>query len=283
VVATVLMVPSAALAGGPVTVNGHVGARDGNGGPVALSGATVALQQPNGTPVQSTTSDVNGNYSFGGVQIASYKVVVSKTDYLTQCRQFFTSGEPFQAPLVELPTSAQAGTINGHVTDSFTNEPLPGVTVEVSYESGCDAPVSTLTGSDGAYVFPSNSLAGPVHLVTYSLAGYNSRTDVYDVFTGPVHDVELDPVDSTDPKTKIKSVDVDGHRATVKFKVTDPPPSSGGLNATCQLDGEEVETLCESPKKYTHLSNGRHKVKVVGFDANGNFDETPAKESFRIG
>jgi len=32
-----------------------------------------------------------------------------------------------------------------------------------------------------------------------------------------------------------------------------------------------------------HLSNGRHKVKVVGFDANGNFDETPAKESFRIG
>lgn len=278
-----LAMPAGAQAGGVVTVNGHVGARDGNGSPVALDGASVSLQQPDGTPVGSTTSNGSGDYGFSNVQIASYKVVVSKSGYVTQCRQFFTGIEqPAQAPLVELPTADQAGTINGHITDSFTHQPLQGVTVEVSYDSGCDPPVSTQTGSDGGYVFPSDSLAGPVHMVTYSLAGYNSRTDFYDVFTGPPHDVELDPVDSTDPKTKIKSIVVDGRRATVKFKVTDPPPSSGGLNATCELDGAGPEA-CESPKRYTHLGKGRHRVKVVGYDAAGNFDETPAKESFRIG
>jgi hypothetical protein len=154
--------------------------------------------------------------------------------------------------------------------------------VEVSYDQGWDPVVPPiLTDGNGHFFYP--SVPGPVHMVTYSMSGYNSRTDEVMVYGATaVTDTDLEQVDTTDPRTKIRSLTVDGHRATVKFKAIDPPPSSGGLNFSCSLDGANPES-CESPKTYAHLAKGRHKVKIVAFDAVGNFDSTPAKESFRVG
>jgi hypothetical protein len=281
VAALAVAVPALAQAGGPLTINGHVGARDGTGSPVALAGATVQLKTTAGTLVDSTTTDASGNYAFTP-NIGSYKVEASKTGYVTQCRLFDQNGNPAQFPLIELPTPAQAGGLSGTVRNSFTGQPIQDVTVEVGYDHGCtEAATPLTTDSNGHYFFP--SLPGPQHLVTFSKSGYNSRTDGVAVFAATtVFDPELEQIDVTDPRTKIRSVAVRGHNATVKFRATDPGPSSGGLNFTCRLDGHEAAG-CESPKTYKHLSKGRHTVRVVAFDAEGNFDATPAKQTFRIG
>ena len=278
----VAITASGAQAGGPTDISGHVdehaGAFPGTQSP--LAGATVELKQ-GATVVDSATTSASGDYTVT-LPIGEHQIVVSKTGYVTQCRKIFGNGNPQTAPPIQMPTPAQSGGLSGHVTDSVTHGPIGGVTVELSYDQGCDTLATTTTDMNGLYVFP--SAPGPVHLVTFSKGGYNSLThDSVTVYGGPtVDDAELIEVDTNDPKTKITDVHVKGHRATVKFKATDPAPSSGGINFTCALDGSDPES-CESPKKYGHLSKGRHKVKIVAFDSAGNFDETPAKQSFRIG
>jgi hypothetical protein len=160
--------------------------------------------------------------------------------------------------------------------------PIQDVSVEVEYQSGCDPLGSTVTGSNGGYVFAADSLPGPLHGVTFSKTGYHSRTHTVNVLETANLSIELDPLDTTDPKARIKSIKLERRKATVRFKGSDPAPSDGGLNFTCQLDDGEPSG-CESPKRYAHLKKGKHKVRVVAYDAVGNFDETPAKASFKVG
>jgi Carboxypeptidase regulatory-like domain len=278
-----LAAPAGAHAGGQLTIDGHVGARDGGGTPVPLSGATVTLKSSDGsTTLNSTTTNGDGNYSFL-LDPGSYRVIASMTGYVEQCRTYSQVGSPTPFTPIELPTTGQAGTLNGTVTDSFTDSPIQDVTVEVGYDHGCAAVSSTVTGSNGGYVFPSSSLPGPVHQVEFSAAGYHPLTQTLDLFTTSLpHAVELDALDVTNPKTTIRSVRVEGRTATVKFRARDPGPSDGGINFTCRLDDGEPSS-CESPKKYRHLRKGRHSVRVVAYDAAGNFDQSPAKATFRVG
>lgn len=282
VAAPAMALPSSASAGGNIDITGFVGERlSPSGASQPLAGASVQLLQ-NDVEIDSATTDVNGNYTVTA-PVGPLEVVASKTNYVTQCRQVTANGSPVTPPPIELPTPAQADPLSGTVTDSFTHAPLQGVTVEVSYDQGCDPVVSIETASNGQYFFP--SLPGPEHLVTFSLAGYNSETHgatVFGPFEPTVLDAVLDQVDVTSPRAKIRSVTVKRHRARVEFKGTDPPPSSGGLNFTCRLDNGTPEA-CESPKRYGGLSNGRHRVRVVAFDSAGNFDATPAKVGFNIG
>ncbi len=278
-----LAFPPAAQAGGALNVSGHVGQRTDQGEAAPLEGASVILQMPDGTPVSSTTTDSAGNYGFASVNVGSYELVASKAGYVTQCRTFAQTGNPATPAPIELPTPAQADSLSGSVIDSFTHASLQAVNVEVSYEQGCDPVVSIQTGSNGQYFLP--SLPGPEHLVTFSLAGYHSETHtatVFDPFGPTVLNAALDQVDVTPPKTRIKSVTVKGRKARVEFRGSDPPPSSGGLNFTCQLDQGTPEA-CESPERFRGLSDGRHRVRVVVHDRDGNSDPTPAKVGFKIG
>lgn len=281
-----LAAPATAQAGGAMSFNGHVGQRTGAfpGTQGPLAGATVELQNAGG-PVASTVTDSNGDYGFPNVQLGNYELVASKTGYVSQCRTISLVGNPVTAPLIELPTTgaAQAGDMNGHVTNSFNDAAIPDATVAIGYQSGCDPFSSDQTDTGGLYVFPTDSLPGPVHTVNVSAPGFHSETDTVTVYATTANvDYALDPLDTTDPTTRIKSVKVDHHSVTIRFKAKDPEPSDGGLNVTCEIDhlgGDE----CFSPQTYDGIHKGKHKLKLTAFDAAGNFDETPAKESFKVG
>ncbi len=198
---TAAMIPPAgAQAGGPLNITGFVGERTGlfPGAGQPLAGASVQLLQ-NDVEVDSDTTNASGNYTVLA-PVGQLEVVASKAGYVTQCRKVTQNGNPVTPPPIELPTPAQAGSLSGAVTDSFTHNPIQDVTVEVSYDQGCDpAAPPTTTGSNGGYVFASSSLPGPEHLVTFSKPGYNSLTQAATVFGGgTVLSPELDPVDTTD-------------------------------------------------------------------------------------
>ena len=198
--------PATARAGIPVDVTGFVGERTGPfpGTGQPLSGATVQLLDVSqgDALVDSDTTNASGNYTVT-VPVGVFKLMASKMGYVTQCRQVSGNGAGFTAPPIELPTPAQAGSLNGVVTDSFTDAGIQGATVEISYEGGCESLVSTQTGSNGAYVFPSHSLPGPVHQVTFSAPGYYARTESATVYAdATILDAELEQVDVTPPRTR---------------------------------------------------------------------------------
>ena len=89
--------------------------------------------------------------------------------------------------------------------------------------------------------------------------------------------------DTVAPNTKITKLSVNStkHKATVRFKGTDPAPSSLPLHFKCKIDKKPF-TACSSPKTYKHLKVGKHKFRVKARDAAGNVDLTPAVKGFRI-
>jgi hypothetical protein len=82
--------------------------------------------------------------------------------------------------------------------------------------------------------------------------------------------------DNTPPETMIGSKKIKG--TTAKFTFTSNEP---GSSFQCKLDKRKFKP-CSSPKKYKHLSSGKHKFKVRAVDAAGNVDASPAKKKFTI-
>jgi hypothetical protein len=82
--------------------------------------------------------------------------------------------------------------------------------------------------------------------------------------------------DKTPPETVIGFVKIKD--TTAKFEFTSSEP---GSSFQCKLDKHKFKP-CASPKKYKHLSGGKHKLKVQAVDAAGNVDATPAKKKFKI-
>jgi hypothetical protein len=70
-------------------------------------------------------------------------------------------------------------------------------------------------------------------------------------------------------------------QVTVRFKGDEPAASSATLRFECELDGGRF-ARCASPKAYTHVSVGRHTIKVRAVDAAGSMDPSPAARRFRI-
>ena len=69
----------------------------------------------------------------------------------------------------------------------------------------------------------------------------------------------------------------------MKFSGTDTGriARASGLSFKCKLDRKRFKK-CTSPKKFRHLSSGKHKVQVEAIDAAGNVDPTPAKKKFTV-
>jgi hypothetical protein len=78
------------------------------------------------------------------------------------------------------------------------------------------------------------------------------------------------------PQTVITAKKIKG--TTAKFKFTSNEP---GSTFQCKLDKRKFKP-CSSPKKYKHLSDGKHKFKVRAVDKAGNVDASPAKKKFTI-
>jgi hypothetical protein len=81
------------------------------------------------------------------------------------------------------------------------------------------------------------------------------------------------------PNTKIKKrpQNKSGDTSpTWKFKA-----SEGQVTFKCKLDHKKFRK-CTSPKTYKGLDPGKHKFKVEAIDSDGNIDQTPAKDTFKV-
>jgi hypothetical protein len=81
------------------------------------------------------------------------------------------------------------------------------------------------------------------------------------------------------PDTVIKK----GPKGTIgvphaSFKFESRPAGAG---FECKLDKGKFKP-CKSPKKYKHLSAGKHRFSVRAVDSSGQLDASPAKRTFKV-
>jgi hypothetical protein len=85
--------------------------------------------------------------------------------------------------------------------------------------------------------------------------------------------------DTTPPDTTITAHPTDPTTATnASFSFTS---TETGSSYTCSLDGAAASS-CASPKAYSGLATGTHKVTVAATDAAGNTDATPASFTWTV-
>ncbi|MFN2612678.1 MAG: hypothetical protein ABR536_04830 [Solirubrobacterales bacterium] len=128
--------------------------------------------------------------------------------------------------------------------------------------------------------------AGPYPLALSTLNGATANGTwslfVKDQGSGDVGSIaggwslDLQATDITPPQTVIGAKKIKGTTAKFTFSSNEP-----GSSFQCKLDKRAFKP-CKSPKKYKHLSAGKHKFKVRAVDAAGNVDATPAKKKFKI-
>jgi DNA-binding beta-propeller fold protein YncE len=78
------------------------------------------------------------------------------------------------------------------------------------------------------------------------------------------------------PKTTITSSRIDGRRARLRFRSSEP-----NSKFVCRLDRRPFRH-CDSRKTYRHLDPGRHRFRVKAIDSDKLVDPTPARKSLRI-
>jgi hypothetical protein len=78
------------------------------------------------------------------------------------------------------------------------------------------------------------------------------------------------------PDTAAK-VQVSGTTAKVTFRGR----PGNKLKFKCKLDKGKFKP-CTSPKRYRHLSAGKHKVQVEAISKTGTVDPTPANKTFTV-
>ena len=94
------------------------------------------------------------------------------------------------------------------------------------------------------------------------------------------------PPDTDPPDTEItKSPPNKTDKPKAKYKFAS---DETGSTFECKLKGKGLRKAvkrfvdCDSPRKYKHLDEGKHKFKVRAIDAAGNLDPSPAKDKFKV-
>lgn len=154
-----------ALVPQPSTVSGNVS----NGGP--LNNATVQLLNNSGTIVDTTTTNVAGNYSFPNVIPGLYNVAVMAAGFQSQSQSVMT--EPNQASVVNFTLVANPGSISGTVRDSTNSTAIPLANVELLDSNGVPIASTTANGS-GQYTF--DNLAPGTYQVRSFVTNYSTTT-----------------------------------------------------------------------------------------------------------
>ena len=157
---------------------------DGSGD-LALAGVTVTLFDAAGlNEIDSTITDSNGSYTFFNLPLGSY--VVKETNLPGFVDVSDHSGDMLDSTATVLLGSGenkviqdfvneQLSTISGEVFDSF-NIPLAGVTVTLYDATRQNVMTTTVTGSNGTYLFL-NLPPGTYYVKETNLAGYVDVSD----------------------------------------------------------------------------------------------------------
>jgi hypothetical protein len=166
---------------------------------------------------------------------------------------------------------------------------VPGTAAFVSINFALPAPVAA--GTQYAIVAYSSTPSGNEY--SWSISSANPYAGGNDFFTAttppsgtwtPLASFDLAfktyvtpaAADNTPPETMIGSKKIKGTKATFTFSSSEP-----GSTFQCKLDNHSFKP-CSSPKKYKHLSSGKHKFRVQATDASGNVDASPAGKKFTI-
>lgn len=151
---------------------------------------------------------------------------------------------------------------------------VQGSVVKASYscaEAGLSSLIASCTGPVGSGG-PIDTRSPGSH--TFSVTAIDDQGQV--VATAVQYTVKLPPP----PNTKITSHHVSGDTVTLKFKGTG---GSGALHFMCRIGARGAKfKKCSSPKTYTHLSKGRHRIAVKAVDSIGQSDPTPATIRVKI-
>ena len=149
-----------------------------------LGGATVDLFNSSNTitPLRTTTSAADGQYSFEGLAAGIYKVRFAKASFKTQWYYFADS--PATASELSLGSGVHQNSIDGWLQDATmsiggtvrynaTSRPAAGAAVDLFSSANTATPLSSTTAAaDGTYLF--EGLTAGAYKVRYSLTDYKT-------------------------------------------------------------------------------------------------------------
>lgn len=151
--------------------------------PVSVAARTLSSTAATSSqsPVATATTSADGAYTLTNLTApATYELAFSAAGYQPATLVVALSGGQARIePAVQL--SAGSGQISGRVTDGA--QPLGGVTITTTVDNQTVTTGTPTTGAIGAYALPNLPTPG-TYLITYSLAGYGSRTIVVDLAAG---------------------------------------------------------------------------------------------------
>jgi len=205
--------------------------------------------------------------------------------YSFERNTFATTGN-YDGGVIEYTTDA--GTSWHDAGSLVTTNGYPGA---IFNGSAADNP---LAGRD-AFVGPSKGYIGS-RLDLSSLAGRSvkfrfriatdSGTSDYGWFIDNFKLYSCGSIDTTPPETSFDAGGSPAEGASIASSTVTVAFSSSEENSTfeCRLDSSSNSdwTSCVSPKVFTGLSNGSHKVEVRATDAAGNVDSTPVVRNFTV-
>lgn len=154
-----------ALVPQPSTISGNVS----NGGPI--NNATVQLLNNSGSLIDTTTTNIAGNYSFSNVTPGLYNVSVMAAGFQSLSQSVMT--QPNQATVANFTLVANPGSISGTVRDSTNNTAIPLANLELLDSNGVPIANTTADGS-GQYSF--NNLAPGNYQVRSFATNYSTTT-----------------------------------------------------------------------------------------------------------
>jgi hypothetical protein len=168
-----------------------------------IAGATVILSQGGGgggmgTPIDTTTTDASGQYSFTVSETGGHRISVTAEGYDPETgfvRVMNPDGDYTEdiALVADVPGT---GSITGIITDSQSDEPIAGadVTLETGGWNG-QVVATTTSGADGSYSF--EGLDADTYAVEVEMEEYDfARDGGIDVGDGEAVtvDIAMDPV-----------------------------------------------------------------------------------------
>ena len=147
-----------------------------------ISGVEVELLSNSGTKVAETTSDSGGNYSFSAIPAATYDVAFNPGDANGDYNSSYYGGaSPTTFQVGEGQTVSNIngqlvtdGAVTGQLTDQSSDQPIPGIEVELLTGSGTEV-AQTTTDGGGNYSF--STIRPGTYEVAFNPGGANSSYD----------------------------------------------------------------------------------------------------------
>ncbi len=162
-----------------------------NPGDIGLAGVVVVLRDSQNNPITTTTTDIDGNYVFTGLNVEQSYIVV-ETQPTLYANGLENPGNSISVPNL-LPTGSSnnnfgeiGAAVSGTVyydrdvsgTQNTGDVPIAGVLVTLTGTDGLGNAVSRTTNTNGAGFYQFTGLAAGSYIVTESQpAGYNQGTN----------------------------------------------------------------------------------------------------------